>query len=149
MKTALITMICLLFSMSVIAKDRLEVYEDYDLGSEIISMTTVKVDPNMGDVYLAGLSQSWVKAVKLQKKLGFIKDWKIYGSDLPTSGEFNMVLMVMFEKAADLEPNKEKYNKFMKEWGKENQKKSEKVTATYPEVRTLTGEYLLREIVIK
>ncbi len=149
MRIVLVTLCCLLFSFSVVAKDRLEVYEDYDLGTEIMTMTTVKIDPNMTDVYLAGLRNSWVKAVKIQKSLGYIKDWKIYGSDLSVSGDFNMVLMVMFDNAADLEPSKKKYAAFMKKWGKENEKKSNKIAAKYPEVRTLTGEYRMREIILK
>ena len=72
----------------------LEVYKDYDLGTSILEVTTVKVDPNMGDVYLEGLRDTWVKAVKMQKELGYIKDWKIYASDLPISGDFNLVLVV-------------------------------------------------------
>ncbi|MEW6982543.1 hypothetical protein AAD001_07805 [Colwelliaceae bacterium 6471] len=149
MKAGIVAFLCLLMSYVAIAKDRLEVYEDYNLGKEIITMTTVKIDSNMGDVYLAGLSQSWVKAVTIQKELGFIKDFKIYGSELPESGDFNMVLMVMFDNAADLEPSQKKYATFMKKWGDENQKKSNKISAKYPEVRTLTGEYRLREIMIK
>ena len=149
MKNGLIVLLCLMFSFSVFAKDRLEIYEDYDLGKEIIAMTTVKIDPNMGDVYLAGLRDSWVKAVRIQKELGFIKDWKIYGSDLSISGDFNMLLMVTFKSASDLEPSKKKYAAFMKKWGEENKKKSERISAKYPEVRSLTGEYRFREILMK
>jgi len=149
MKNGLITLLCILFSYSVVAKDRLEVYEDYDLGTEITAITTVKIDPNMGDVYLAGLRESWVKAVKIQKELGYIKDWKIYGSDLSVSGDFNMMLMVTFESAADLEPSKKKYAEFMKKWSDKDEKESNEITAKYPEVRTLTGEYRLREIIMK
>lgn len=149
MRNRLIALVCILFSFSVVAKDRLEVYKDYDLGSQIFSITTVKIDPNMQDVYLAGLRESWVKAVKIQKELGFIKDWKIYASDLSVSGDFNMVLMVLFENAADMEPNKKRYDAFMKKWGENNQKKSEKISAKYPEVRTLNGEYRMREIIMK
>ncbi|MFQ3218126.1 MAG: hypothetical protein ACJAUL_002731 [Paraglaciecola sp.] len=128
---------------------QLEVYKDYDLGTEIISMTTVKVDPNMEDQYLEGLRDSWVNAVKIQKDLGYIKDWKIYGSELPQSGEFNMVLMVIFNNSAELEPNEAKYQGFMKKWGEENQKNSRKISKTYPDIRSLTGEYRLREIMLK
>jgi hypothetical protein len=149
MKNILIILFCLLFSYPVFAKDRLEIYEDYDLGTEITTMTTVKVDPNMEDIYLAGLRESWVKAVEIQKKLGFIKDWKIYASDLPVSGDFNLVLIVTFDSAADLEPNKKKYDAFMKKWSENDQEQSEKISAEYPEVRTLTGEYQLREIMMK
>lgn len=149
MKNGLIILLCVLFSYSVVAKDRLEIYEDYDLGKEIMTVTTVKIDPNMGDVYLAGLQQSWVKAVKIQKELGYIKDWKIYGSDLSVSGDFNMLLMVTFDSAADLEPSKKKYAAFMKKWSEKDEKKSNEISAKYPEVRTLTGEYRLREIIMK
>ena len=149
MKIGLVTLFCLLLSCSIFAKDRLEVYEDYDFGTEIMSITTVKIDPNMGDVYLAGLRESWVKAVKIQKKLGYIKDWKIYGSDLSVSGDFNMMLMVTFNNANDLEPSKEKYAAFMKEWSKDDEKRSNAIAKKYPEVRTLTGEYRMREIILK
>ncbi len=149
MKNGLITLLCVLFSYSVVAKERLEVYEDYELGTEIMTITTVKIDPNMGDVYLAGLQQSWVKAVRIQKELGYIKDWKIYGSDLSVSGDFNMLLMVTFNSAADLEPSKKRYAAFMKRWSEKDEKNANEISAKYPEVRTLTGEYRLREIIMK
>lgn len=149
MKNLLIILLGTLLSGTIVAKDRLEVYQDYELGSEIIAITTVRIDPNMGDVYLAGLRDSWVKAANIQKELGYIKDWKIYGSDLPTSGDFNMLLVVTFENASDLEPNKQKYDAFMKKWTEADKKISEEISAKYPEVRTLTGEYRMREIILK
>jgi hypothetical protein len=149
MKKILITLACIVFSSTLFAKDRLEIYEDYDLGTEILVITTVKVDPNMSDVYLAGLSGSWVKAVKIEKELGFIKDWKIYASDLPVSGDFNMLLVVTMANGADIEPNKKKYEAFMKKWSEADQKMSNEISAKYPEVRTLTGEYRMREIIMK
>jgi hypothetical protein len=149
MKRILITLACVVFTSTLFAKDRLEIYEDYDLGTEIMVITTVKVDPNMSDVYLAGLSGSWVKAVKIEKELGFIKDWKIYASDLPVSGDFNMLLVVTMANGADIEPNKKKYEAFMKKWSEADQKMSNEISAKYPEVRTLTGEYRMREIMMK
>jgi len=149
MKKTVITLVCLVFSSVLIAKDRLEIYEDYDVGKEVMVITTVKVDPNMGDIYLAGLSQSWVKAVKIQKELGFIKDWKIYGSDLPMSGDFNMLLVVTMASGSDMEPSKAKYEAFMKKWSESDEQMSNEISAKYPEVRTLTGEYHMREIMMK
>ncbi|WP_397471051.1 hypothetical protein [Rheinheimera sp.] len=149
MKKILIALLSIVFSCTLQAKDRLEVYKDYDLGTEIMTVTTVKVDPNMGDVYLAGLQNSWVKAVKIQKELGYIKDWKIYGSDLPNSGDFNMLLVVTFNNSADLEPNKKKYDAFMKKWTEADEKMSNEIAAKYADVRKLTGEYQLREIMLK
>jgi hypothetical protein len=37
----------------------------------------------------------------------------------------------------------------MKKWGEENQKASDKIALTYPDVREITGEYLMREITFK
>jgi hypothetical protein len=148
MKNVLIILFTM-FSFTALAQERLEVYQDYDLGTEITVMTTVKIDANMGDIYLAGLRNSWVKAVDFQKELGTIKDWKILASDLPQSGEFNMILMVVFDSAADLEPSKKKYTAFMKKWSEEARKQSNQISAKYPEVRTITGEYRMREIILK
>ena len=148
MKNVLIILFTV-FSFTTLAQERLEVYQDYDLGTEVTLITTIKIDANMKDIYLAGLRSSWVKAVSVQKELGFIKDWKILASDLPQSGEFNMILMVMFDSAADLEPSKKKYTAFMKKWSEEARKQSNQISAKYPEVRTITGEYRMREIILK
>lgn len=149
MKIINIFLLTLLVSLNVVAQDRLEMFKDYDLSKEVLSVTTVKVDPNMEDVYLAGLTKSWIKAVKIQKDLGHIKDWNIWASELPQSGDFNLVLTVTFENSQDLDPNKAKYDKFMKIWGEKNQKISQETSAKYPEVRELTGEYRLRKIIFK
>ncbi|WOH38324.1 hypothetical protein RI844_03560 [Thalassotalea fonticola] len=149
MKKISIFILTLFVSLHVVAKDRLEIFEDYELSKEVLSVTTVKVDPNMEDVYLAGLTNSWIKAVKLQKELGYIQDWNIWSSELPQSGDFNLVLTVTFASAEDLEPNKDKYEAFMKKWGEENQKISQETSAKYPEVRELTGEYRLRKLIFK
>jgi len=60
-----------------------------------------------------------------------------------------MLLVVTFNSAADMEPSKKKYAAFMKKWSKKDQKKSNEISAKYPEVRTLTGEYRFREIILK
>ncbi|OUS28731.1 hypothetical protein A9Q98_07365 [Thalassotalea sp. 42_200_T64] len=126
-----------------------EVYKDYDLGEGVSSVTTVRVDANMMDVYLEGLGETWVTANKIAKDLGQIKDWHIYASELPQSGDFNLLLVVNFNSGADLEPSKERYQAFMKKWGEEQQKKTRELVKTYPDVREITGEYRLREILLK
>lgn len=149
MKIILLVLTLIGICTNLQAKDRLDVYEDFDIGTELVSMTMVKVDPNMEDMYLAGLQQSWAKAVQIQKDMGYIKDWKIYASELPLNGDFNMLLVVTYEKLSDLEPSKKKYEAFMKKWGEDNQTMSEELSAGYPKIRTLTGEYMFREIILK
>ncbi len=143
----LITITMLMFSSLALAD--YEVYKDYDLSESVSSVTTVKVDANMMDVYLEGLGETWVKSNKIAMELGQIKDFHIYASELPQSGEFNLVLVVNFDKGADLEPSKEKYQAFMKKWSEKQEKKTRKIVKTYPDIRQLTGEYRLREILMK
>jgi len=127
----------------------LQPWRDYDLGEQVISMTTIKVDANMTGEYLAGLKQTWVAANDVARELGHIADYHIYGSDLPASGDFNMVLLVVFDSLEDLAPSKARYEAFMEKWGEANEERNREISQTYPDVREITGEYLIREITLK
>ena len=48
-----------------------------------------------------------------------------------------------------MEPSEEKYDAFMAKWAADNEERTEKIVKTYPDIREITGEYLLREITIK
>jgi hypothetical protein len=127
----------------------LEAWTDYDISSGITNVTTVKVDSNMINKYLEGLRTTWAPSNDVAVELGQIEGYNIYVSQLPASGDFNVILVVTMKSAADMQPNQEDYDAFMKKWGEENQALSEKVVVTYPGIRTITGEYLVREITFK
>ena len=132
-----------------IAVADLEPWADYDISEGVASVTTVKVDSNMIDKYLEGLSQSWAPANDVAKELGQIEDYSIYVSQLPASGDFNVILVVNFKDSAALQPVKADYEAFMKKWGEANQARSDELVQTYPDIREITGEYLTREITLK
>jgi len=139
-----------LVSFASVAAADLEAWKDYDISEEVSNVTTVKVDSNMIDKYLEGLRTTWAPSNDVAVELGQIESYSIFVSELPNSGKFNVVLVTNFKSAADLQPAKEKYDAFMKKWGKENEKKSNEIAAkTYPNIRTINGEYLLREIKFK
>lgn len=136
---------------SAVAWADLEPFKDYDTSAAVWSVTTVRVDSNMGDAYLEGLAKTWVSTNEIAKKLGQIDEYHIYRSDLPESGDFNLLLVIKFKNAeAATQPNKAQYDAFMKELGKE---KSDEVTQysqkNYPAMREITGEYMVREITLK
>lgn len=136
-----------LTSMSVHAD--LNPYVDYQASEAVYSATTVRVNANMGDAYLEGLKNTWVAGNKLAKELGQIEDFKIFRSDLPQSGDFNLLLIVKFKNTADLGPSKEKHDAFMKKWGENrNKETTEYAQKNYPGMRTITGMYNLREITL-
>ena len=140
----------LLFMISSAAVADLEIYKDYDVSDAVWSITTVRVDPNMDDAYLEGIQKTWAAGNKVAQDLGQIESWSIYRSDLPQSGDFNLLLIVKFADTSDLAPNKAEYEKFMAEWGDARQKESTDYSQkNYPGMRELTGQYLMREITLK
>lgn len=127
----------------------LEPWTDYDISEGVTNVTTVKVDSNMIDKYLEGLSKTWAPANDVAKELGQIEGYWIHVSQLPNGGDFNVVLGVDFKDSASLQPNKKDYDAFMKKWGEENQKRSDELVLTYPDIREITGEYMMREVTFK
>jgi len=138
-----------LFCLAGTAAADLTPWKDYDISATVSNVTTVKVDSNMIDKYLEGLRATWVTGNEAAKALGQITDYAIYVSQLPNSGDFNVVLVVEMASASDMQPSKANYDAFMKKWGADNEKRTNEIVQTYPDVRTITGEYLLREITIK
>ena len=143
-----LTAMCLIGFASVAAAD-LEPWKDYEISEGVTLVSTVKVDANMVDKYLEGISKTWAPAQEIRKELGHIKDYWISVSDLQEAGDFNVVLGIQMESAADMQPSKEKYEAFMEKWGEENQKRSDEIVETYPEIREIVGEYLLRSVTFK
>jgi hypothetical protein len=146
MKTAFAA-VAILFASSASAD--LTPWEDYEVSEAVWSVSTIKVDPNMGDAYLEGIKKTWVASNEVAKKLGQIEDYSIYRSDLPQSGDFNLLLIVKFANTADMAPNKARYEAFMKEWGAKADETSEYAQKNYPGMREITGQYNLRKIEIK
>ncbi len=133
---------------SVVLAD-LDPWTDYDISEGVTNVTMVKVDSNMIDKYLEGLSQTWAPSNEVSKELGHIKGYWIDVSQLPNSGDFNVVLGVEFKDSASLQPDKARYDAFMKKWGEANQQKSDEIVLTYPGIREIVGEYNMRSITFK
>ena len=140
----------ILFCFAGAALADLEPWKDYDISEGVTSVTTVKVDSNMVDKYLEGLSQTWAPAQEVRKELGHIEGYWIHVSQLENSGDFNVVLGIDFKDGASaMASDKAQYEVFMKKWGEENQKKSDQIVTTYPEIREIVGTYLMRSVTFK
>ena len=134
-------------SLSAPVSAQLKPYQDYMVSDSVLNVTTVKVKENMVEDYLQGIRGSWVSSSEAEKRLGHIKDYKVYVSDLANSGEFNVILVTLFAKTSDLAPNKARYEAFMRAWGTQNEAQNRTTTTTvYPNIRQITGEYLMREV---
>ena len=139
----------ILSSMASMALADFEPWTDYEVSEGITNVTTVKVDSNMIDKYLEGLSQSWAPANEIAKELGHIEGYWIHVSQLPNSGDFNVVLGIDFKDSAALQPDKAKYDAFMKKWGEANKERSDELVKMYPDIREIVGEYNMRSVKFK
>lgn len=128
---------------------QLRPHVDYEYGTSVSSVSTIRVHANMIDHYLEGIRSTWVASNEAAKKLGHIESYSVYVSELPLSGDFNVVLVTRVKSSADLDPSKERYEAFMKAWGDAHQAKTQETVKTYPNIREITGEYRLREITFK
>ncbi len=138
-----------LFGLANVASADLDPWTDYDISPSVSNVTTVKVDSNMIDKYLEGLKATWAPANDVAVELGQIESYSIFVSELANSGDFNVILVVTMKNSSDMQPDQAKYDAFMKKWGEENQKLSDKIVVTYPDIREITGEYLMRKITFK
>jgi hypothetical protein len=128
----------------------LEIYKDYDVGEGFWGVSTIKVKSNMIDAYLEGLKKTWVSACEVSKSLGQIEGCRIYVSDLPDSGDFNVMLVTMFKNDELAAPNKARYEAWVAKYGAAQLKSTnEQAQRDYPAMREITGEYRLREITLK
>ena len=146
-KIILGAMLFLFLTQSAVAQ--LEPFSDYEMSDELWNITLIKVQPNMGDDYLEGLRETWIASNKVAMELGQIEDYSIYRSQLPSSGDVNLFLVVKFKNSDQLDPNKAEYDKFMKAWGEANEDRTREITKNYPSMREITGEYLVRKIDVK
>ena len=141
--------VALVFLAAVAIAD-LEPWQDYDVSESVYLVTAVKVDANMGDAYLEGIKQTWAASNEVAKELGQITNYRIFRSDLPQSGDFNLLLVIEFASTADLAPNKERYDAFIEAWGQAKADAStDNAQKNYPGIRQITGDYMMREITLK
>lgn len=131
------------------AAAQLEIYEDYEPAEEVIELTMVKVDEGQFDTYLEGLKTTWVAANEVQKELGYISSYGIYGVPYGEN-EFNLILRVTFPSTEVMAPSKERYMKFMEAYGKANLDQGNKtVLELYNKIRKIQATYMLREVKLK
>ncbi|MBD2842665.1 hypothetical protein [Erythrobacter rubeus] len=133
-------------AMSTPALADIEIYEDYEPAEEVVEMTLVKVDEGQFETYLEGLRSTWVAANQVQKDLGYIKDFAIYGVPYGEN-HFNMVLIVVFPDTASVGPSKERYMAFLDAYGKANiDQGNTTVLELYNKIRKIQGTYALRKV---
>ena len=132
------------------ARAQLEPYKDFDISDAVWEIATVKVKSNAAGHYLEGLKATWIRGQEVSKKLGQIEEYAIYSSITPDGGDFNLLLVTKYKSLADIAPSKARYDAFIEELGQATADAGTKrALETYPELREITGNYIMNEITIK
>lgn len=131
--------------MATPAAAQMEIYENYEPADEVTELTFVKVEEGREEDYIEGLKSTWVAANKIQQEQGVITSFSIYS--VSYKDDYNIILRVTFPNGEMMQPNKERYMKFLEAYGKANiEKGNETVLKIYNEIREIQSVAMLREV---
>ena len=139
-----------LVSLSGLAYAQLRFGTDYTTSDTVYVVVNVKVDSNMIDFYLEGIKQTWVTGNEVAKELGQVEDYAIYISEFQDSGNFNLTLVTQFADLAQYDKGRKEFAQFEERWLERlPEEQRREVVANYPSMRTIVGEYLMREVTLQ
>ena len=138
--------VVMLLSSNVFA----EVYKDYEPSEQFIQLTVVAVEPNYLDNYIVNLKKTWVRAMEIQKELGYVVDYGVFTSDNANSP--NVWLTITYQNMAAMQPNEEQYNKVNAELEKryeETEDQLNTIAKSYEEIRKMVDNQIINRVKFK
>jgi hypothetical protein len=127
-----------------------ELYKDYEPSEQFIQLTVVAVEPNYLDNYIVNLKKTWVRAMDIQKELGYVVDYGVFTSDNANSP--NVWLTITYENMAAMQPSEEKYNKVnevLAERYKETEDQLDEIAKGYEEIRKMVDNQIINRVKFK
>ena len=139
-----------LVSLSGLAYAQLGFGTDYTTSDAVFVVVNVKVDSNMMDFYLEGIKQTWVTGNEAAMELGQLDSYSIYINEFQDSGAYNLTLVTRFADLAQYDKGRKEFAQFEELWlSKIPEQQRREIVADYPGMRTITGEYLMREVTLQ
>ena len=138
--------VVMLLSSNVFA----ELYKDYEPSEQFIQLTVVAVEPNYLDNYIVNLKKTWVRAMDIQKELGYVVDYGVFTSDNANSP--NVWLTITYENMAAMQPSEEQYNKVnevLAERYKETEDQLDEIAKGYEEIRKMVDNQIINRVKFK
>ena len=127
-----------------------ELYKDYEPSEQFIQLTVVAVEPNYLDNYIVNLKKTWVRAMEIQKELGYVVDYGVFTSDNANSP--NVWLTITYENMAAMQPSEEQYNKVnevLAERYKETEDQLDEIAKGYEEIRKMVDNQIINRVKFK
>ncbi|MGA0599618.1 hypothetical protein ACO2Q3_02825 [Caulobacter sp. KR2-114] len=118
-----------------------EPYVDYTPQKGLWHVTTVKVDPNHIDDYLAGLRRTWVPSEEISKKHGLIDSYQVMVKFNASDGQGNVLLIEHIPNSALLDPDQARDQALQREnYAAVPKAQGEQAVAGYDKYRTFVGD---------
>ena len=125
-----------------------EIYEDFTPSQEPMELTVVAVQPNYVDTYLTNLNRTWVRAMNVQKKLGYVEDFNVWTS-LSVADSPNVWITVQYKDLASMQPTEEKNKAVEAELEKlygDNEVELEEISKGYEEIRKMIAHHIIYRV---
>jgi len=110
-------------------------------------MTVIAVEPNYLDDYLTQLKRTWVRAMAVQKDLGFVVDYAVWTSD--SANTPNVWLTITYENMAAMQPSKARYDQVNAEiearYGDEEEA-LDAIAKGYEEIRKMVDHQIINRV---
>jgi len=141
----------LLLPLLISAFASAELYIDYAPSSEPVELTVIAFQSNYLDTYLTNLNRTWVRAMNVQKKLGYITDFNVWTA-MSSADTPNVWLTVEYPDMASMEQTKAKNDKVDAELKKlygDNEVELEEISRGYEEIRTMIDHAIIHRVEFK
>jgi len=128
-----------------------EIYEDFAPSQEPMELTVVAVQPNYVDTYLTNLNRAWVRAMNVQKKLGYVEDFNVWTS-LSVADTPNVWITVQYKDLASMQQTEEKNKAVEAELEKiygDNEVELEEISKGYEEIRQMIDHAIIYRVDFK
>ncbi len=112
--------------------------------------TSIDLEPNVDPQYLNQMKKTWGNNMEVMKAEGLIEEYHIFRSINQYDGDFDLLLMIKYKNLAILDSNP----KNNKKWDEATEKarkvisrdQTNQITGTFPKMRTILDQKLMREI---
>ena len=124
--------------------------ETWTVGESVYQISTIDLEPNVAPQYLNQKKKTWGNNMDVMKAEGLIEEYHIFRSINQYDGDFDLLLMIKYKNLAILDSNP----KNNKKWDEATEKarkvisrdQTNQITGTFPKMRTILDQKLMREI---
>ena len=127
--------------------------ETWTVGESVYQISTIDLEPNVDAQYLNQMKRTWENNMKVFKAEGIVEEYHIFKSINQYDGDFDLMLMVKYKNLAVFDSNPKNNKKWDKAEAKArdviSRDQTNQITGTFPKMRTILDQKLMREITFK